>query len=42
MAKKNDGIKESTDSSATIDESDDTKGMSEGWGGVVVKGGGLD
>ncbi|XP_033749808.1 calcium/calmodulin-dependent protein kinase type II delta chain-like isoform X2 [Pecten maximus] len=26
MAKKNDGIKESTDSSATIDESDDTKG----------------
>ncbi|XP_033749889.1 calcium/calmodulin-dependent protein kinase type II delta chain-like isoform X13 [Pecten maximus] len=29
MAKKNDGIKESTDSSATIDESDDTKGRKQ-------------
>ncbi|XP_069124017.1 calcium/calmodulin-dependent protein kinase type II delta chain-like isoform X17 [Argopecten irradians] len=36
MAKKNDGIKESTDSSATIDESDDTKGKSDMDRGITL------
>ncbi|XP_021350039.1 calcium/calmodulin-dependent protein kinase type II delta chain-like isoform X5 [Mizuhopecten yessoensis] len=39
MAKKNDGIKESTDSSATIDESDDTKGKSDMDRGITLTGG---